>query len=272
MILVERQQPSHWYLPDGTPYHTVARADGKGERPVTLRDARKVGALPSVTNRLSVLAKPGLDAWRVEQGILSALTLPKGADESLDQFAKRVVEDSMSQVNKASELGSLVHSAAEDYLISKVLPKDPQIVSLFEPFKTWLDNHVEAVALCERVVIHEIEGYAGRLDLCARVKDVGLAVIDFKTQNVKLDKPTLYETWPLQLEAYRQAILAKDDPFLKPTHLISVVINTNKPGVFPHVWDTAEYEEHWKAFKNASFLWSYLKKYSPVVKQLKQAA
>ena len=64
MILIKRESASHWYLPDRTPFHEVERADGKGLRPVTLRDARKVRAYPSVTNILGVLAKPALDAYR----------------------------------------------------------------------------------------------------------------------------------------------------------------------------------------------------------------
>ena len=74
MILIRRESASHWYLRDGTPFHETERADGKGLRSVTLRDARKVRAYPSVTNVLSILAKPGLDAWKIEQGILDLLT------------------------------------------------------------------------------------------------------------------------------------------------------------------------------------------------------
>jgi hypothetical protein len=271
MILVDRSPASHWYLSDGTPYHTVARADGKGDRPATLRDARKVGALPSVTNRLSILAKPGLEAWKIEQGILSALTLPRSPDEPLDAFARRVVEDSEGQVTKAADLGTAVHNAVEDYLTRKAVPQDPQILSLFEPVKAWLDTHIEAVATCEEVVVHGSVGYAGRVDLVARVKDVGLAVIDFKTQNIKT-KPTYYETWPLQLEAYRQAILSRDDPFMRPTHIMSVVINSNTAGLHPYVWPVEEYPAHWEAFKHASHLWSYVKGYSPVLIQAQKAA
>lgn len=271
MILVERVPSSHWYLADGTPYHTVARADGKGDRPATLRDARKVGALPSVTNRLSVLAKPGLDAWRIEQGILAALTLPKEADETLDQFARRVVEDSVLQVNNAADLGSAIHNAAEEYLLIKKVPTDPKIIELFAPCKQWIDKNVEAAALVEKVVIHSECGYGGRVDLVARIKEIGVAVIDFKTQNMKA-KPTYYETWPLQLEAYRQAILTLNDPFLKPTHLMSVVINSNKPEVCPYTWDPADYHAHWEAFKHASFLWSYIKGYNPIIKPDAKAA
>ena len=93
MILIHRESPSHWYLPDGTAYHEVPRTDGNGMRSATLRDARKVNAFPSVTNILGVLAKPALDAWKQEQAILAALTLPRRDDEPLDSFAHRVVAD-----------------------------------------------------------------------------------------------------------------------------------------------------------------------------------
>ena len=101
MILIEREEPSHWYLRDGRPFHSVPTIDGL-TRPVTLRDARKTLALPSVTNLLGILAKPGLDAWKVEQGIIAALTLPRDPAEPLDQFAKRVAIDSKEQVVKAA--------------------------------------------------------------------------------------------------------------------------------------------------------------------------
>ena len=93
MILIERQAPSHWYLRDGRPFHEIARKDGCGSRPVTLADARKVLALPSVTNVLGILAKPALEAWKIEQGILSSLTLPRHPGEDLAAFAKRIVTD-----------------------------------------------------------------------------------------------------------------------------------------------------------------------------------
>src|SRR2546422_6906760 len=46
--------------------------------------------------------------------------------------------------------------------------------------------------------------------------DIGWAVVDFKTQKIKRSakgapKPVFYETWPLQLAAYRQAILERSE-------------------------------------------------------------
>jgi hypothetical protein len=45
---------AHWYRRDGEPLHSVPSAKGE-PRPTTLRDARKLGLLPSVTNVLGVI-------------------------------------------------------------------------------------------------------------------------------------------------------------------------------------------------------------------------
>src|SRR2546426_12684400 len=102
MILIQRQAASYWYLRDGRPFHEIAKKDGSGNRPVTLADARKVLAVPSVTNVLGVLAKPSLEAWKIEQGILSALTLPRQHGEELGAVAHRVVAGIGEQVEKAA--------------------------------------------------------------------------------------------------------------------------------------------------------------------------
>ena len=68
-------ESTHWYDKAGQPRYTVIGANGN-ERPTTLRDARKDGLVPSVTTVMSVAAKPGLEAWKLNQAFLSALTLP----------------------------------------------------------------------------------------------------------------------------------------------------------------------------------------------------
>jgi hypothetical protein len=45
MILIKRESASRWYLPSGKPFHEVERADGKGMRSSTLRDAVKWGLI-----------------------------------------------------------------------------------------------------------------------------------------------------------------------------------------------------------------------------------
>ena len=216
MIIVPRESSSHWYFPDGTPLHEVPRADGKGSRPTSLRDARKLGLFPSVTNVLSILAKPALDAWKQEQAILAALTLPRIDNEPLDAFARRVVTDMQSEVGRAADLGSAVHAAIEGYAQGRWLPENKQVASLFEPARQWFDADVVAVHSVEIAAAHTAWGYAGRVDLVATLKSTGRpTVIDFKTQKTRRDKdggfkPILHDTWPLQLEAYRQALVSRD--------------------------------------------------------------
>ena len=80
MLIKEKLSESgHWYKKDGSPAYTTL---GKtGERATTLRDARKLGLLPSTTGIIRQLSSAGLDLWKQQQVLLAALTLPRLADE-----------------------------------------------------------------------------------------------------------------------------------------------------------------------------------------------
>jgi hypothetical protein len=270
MILIERQPASHWYMQDGTPFHVIAKKDGSGNRPVTLADARKVLALPSVTNVLGVLAKPGLDAWKIEQGIMAALTLPRTADEPLDDFARRVVSDMTQQVEKAADFGTAIHNACEVYALSKQLPEDPKLMEHLRSWIEWFDTNVERVASLEQVFVNLEHGYAGRVDMVALLKGIGWAVVDFKTQKVKRSakgaaRPVFYETWPLQLAAYQEAVSKSGAKHI--TGLVSVVIDSVQPGpVHVKHWNTGrdEVQQYFWTFVSALGLWSYVKGYHPL--------
>jgi genome maintenance exonuclease 1 len=267
MTLIERQAPSHWYLRDGRPFHEIAKKDGSGNRAVTLADARKCLALPSVTNILGVLAKPGLDAWKIEQGIMAALTLPRLTDEPLDVFARRVVTDMGEQVEKAADFGTAIHSACEVYALNKELPSDPKLLEHLKDWQRWFDGNVERIDSIEQVFVHLEHGYAGRVDMIAKLKGIGWAVVDFKTQKIKRSvkgepKPAFYETWPLQLAAYQQAALAFSGKNI--TALVSVVIDSSMPGPV-HVKVYENPAEYFKMFLAATTLWRFVKGYDPTI-------
>lgn len=270
MTILPREIPSHWYFKNGVPLHEVPRADGKGHRPTSLRDARKLGLYPSVTNVLAILAKPGLDAWKQEQAILSALTLPRVEGESLDDFARRVVTDMHREVGRAANLGSAVHAAIEGYAQGRWLPENKEVARLFEPARQWFDAEVTQVHSVEIATAHIEWGYAGRVDLVATLKSTGRpTVIDFKTQKSRKDKngnfhPILHDIWPLQLEAYRQALASKDKG-LADAAIASVVISSSEPlPVVVKVWDDADKAGFFKAFLAARDLWVWQKSYCPV--------
>jgi len=266
MTLIERQPASHWYLSNGTPFHQIAKKDGSGNRAVNLADARKVMAFPSVTNVLGIIAKPGLDAWKIEQGIVSALTLPRSSNESLDAFAKRVVADMGEQVEKAADFGTAIHAACELYAREKIAPTDAKLALFLADWQRWFDCNVERVECIESVFVSLEHGYAGRVDMIAKLAGIGWAVIDFKTQKIKRSakgepKPSFYETWPMQLAAYQQvATRALARPI---DALVSVVIDSAEAGPV-HLKTYENPEGHFAAFKAAMELWRYVKGYNPV--------
>ena len=81
-IIARASESQHWYDQSGRPMYTVKAKDGT-DRPTTLRDARKHGFLPSVTTIMSVMAKPGLESWKMNQMMMAALTLPRADGEPL---------------------------------------------------------------------------------------------------------------------------------------------------------------------------------------------
>jgi hypothetical protein len=144
------------------------------------------------------------------------------------------------------------------------------LLGFFEPWQHWFDNNVEEVGSVERVCVNLRHGYAGRVDLVAKLKNIGWCVVDFKTQKVKrsaIGKPTpaFYETWPLQLAAYQHALASMGDRML--SGLVSVVIDSAQPGpAHVKIWNAGGQENYFQTFQAALALWRYVKNYDPSVR------
>ena len=117
-MLVEEKHSSdagHWYQADtGEPAYQITGANGK-IRNTTLRDARKLNLVPSVTTILGQLNKAGLQTWLNQQILLSALTLPRGENEPEPQWLERVLFDSKEAGRKAAERGNLIHAIIQTF-------------------------------------------------------------------------------------------------------------------------------------------------------------
>lgn len=248
----------HWYKnSDGitTACYEMPKKRGNGMKSVTLREAREFGLLPSVTTILSVVAKPELINWIVSNSIMAALTLPRVPDEPLEVFAKRVVEDADTQRDKAADFGIRIHDAIEAWLVRNEVPAE-DLKPFVHPALLWLDaNILDLNIQAETIVGCPIIGIAGRLDLVANLRNIGPAVVDFKTQRVR-DTAAFYPEFPLQLCAYRQILGDKN------LALVSVVIDSGKPSE-PHikVWENPD--QYWPLFEAAFTLWRYLKNFDP---------
>jgi len=247
MKLFQAKAPK-WYKPIGngqlSPLWTVPKADGSGETTPTLRHARKLGLLPSVTEILKVIHKPTLDVYKQNQILQSALTLPRIEGEDLDSFALRVELDS-DQHRQAADLGTRIHAAIAGSLQGQPVSEDMQeYLREWEGYRAGLKEvNTELSVGSERL------GYAGTLDL-----DTGLSIFDFKSQDVKNDKPNFYDEWALQLAAYAECLS-------RGRRLISVIISTNeqtKGRIYTHIWPR-EQSYYYEAFQQAFGLWRYLR-------------
>jgi hypothetical protein len=150
-----------------------------------LRDARKLGLLPSVTNVLGVINKPELVEWKMTQAVLAALTLPRQGGEGEDAFARRVVEDAQSRVRTAADFGSAFHAGAEE--VAKTLEVDPAgpYAAWLKLHRDWFQSNCVRVLWTERVLVNLEMGYAGTADLLIEHRVHGLTLVDYKTQGAK---------------------------------------------------------------------------------------
>jgi hypothetical protein len=198
MIVKDKQQDTgHWYTKDGAPAYTI---EGKtGVRNTTLRDARKLGLLPSVTTINNMLSKAGLDTWKQQQVLLAALTLPRLADEPEADWLARVMQDSKATGREAAERGTAIHAIIEAYFDQVYMPEKPPYLDAVS--KALLDAFGNQLWLSEKSFGHPL-GFGGKCDLMAKSG----FVVDFKTKDADLDKVDVYFEHEMQLAAYREGL------------------------------------------------------------------
>jgi hypothetical protein len=252
-------QAGHWYAPTGEPAYTVIGANGK-ERPTTIRDARKLGLLPSVTTICQLEAKPALTNWKIQQALLSAMTLPRVEGESDDSFMARALNDSKQQAIKAAERGTLIHG-----LIERAIGADPMegvgadLMAIIQPVLNWLSVNFSGYTWSpERSFAGT--GFAGKIDLHG-VSQSGndAVVIDFKIKAGIAAKSVLaYDEHITQLAAYAYGIGAPIG------RCINLFIDADVPGlIVPKEWTTEERDRGWLAFGCLLRLWQLRKGYAP---------
>ena len=195
MLVKENTSESgHWYLPDGSPAYRTIGKNGK-ERNTTVKDARGLGLLPSVTTIIGCAAKPALDVWKQQQAILAALTLPRLDGESEEDWLSRVVSDSKETAKQAAERGTQIHGVIEAFYEGIYIPELPPYVRVVE--STINEHFGPQLWISEKSFAYG--GYGGKCDLIAK----GF-VVDFKTTEKDLDKLDYFFDHQMQLAAYRQ--------------------------------------------------------------------
>jgi hypothetical protein len=221
---VRKTESSHWYTRDGKPCYEIEKKDGSGLRPTTLADARKLNLLPSVTTILSVLDKPNLTSWKIEQAVNAVLTTPRSNGEALDAFVQRVLQQERQQDDeskKAMQLGTDVHNALELHLQGKPYPE--HLRAYVAPVMS-LPVMKGIVISTEQIVVGD--RYAGRTDLIIDNGNV-INFIDFKTAK-KLPEKGSWDDHKLQLSAYIKAWIGNTGG--TPIRSNNIYISTSEAG------------------------------------------
>lgn len=271
-IYVDPDVGSHWYFYDGLPCYEVLRGDGTGYRVPTLRDAKKLNLVPSVTSIMKVLYKPQLERWKQEQLLLAALTTPKIEGEREYEYINRIIEDSRAEGMSAADFGTHIHSLIEWYCKASYLGDDTAEIDFLPDDKLYLHGWKEWAKKVEfRPELVEFSfanlelGCGGKIDCLGEIEG-RRCWIDWKTQKTKsnialgTETPiTFYHEWRTQLSAYSRGMSWTD-----VKDICSVAISSTEPGRVEHkFWETPSPEiaiqEGWEEFEALKRIW-----YSPL--------
>lgn len=244
----------HWYDKEGKPCHTQITASGKnkgGERPTTIRDARKLDLFPSVTTILEPLKGDALTDWKVREALKHAFNLVTDQTAFLfdnhDAFADFAAEQLKEQTSGYANDGTAVHDAVEKSLTIKDHRTEEIHIPHVENFYAALNELRESqgakswrlISAEHRFAIPEVSGcrgYGGSMDQLFAF-DYGDKsqrwVTDLKCKQTKEGKPFyLSESYGIQAAAYAWAVhtLTKEGPYIDMPRTANILISLTEPG------------------------------------------
>ena len=258
-------QGGHWYTLDGKSCHKVEGKNGK-MRATTLRDARQLGLLPSVTGIIGMMDKSQLTQWKMRETAKASIGMDIQPNEDPDTYADRVIDRAMNQVGDAADLGTEIHAALENVLRGAAIECPEHLKVYVSPVIKTLRERGVVVTDSEKVLVNTDEGFAGQVDALFTWGAPGQpnqGILDFKTKRTKPDqKVAAYESHVLQLAAY--AATHYGGGYLDRVNAVNIFISTTEPGrieVVKH--DGKRLIEAWKAFRNLAAVWRFSKRFDP---------
>ena len=245
-----KSESGHWYTQEGEPMYTIIGVNGK-ERNTTLRDAKQLGLVPSVTTIIGMIAKPSLENWKIEQALKSAITLERLEEESFNAFLYRCKKDAKSIGLNAAKEGTKIHAIIEKGFLGH---EDSKI---YNDIKYLLDEHFPGEQWIAEASFASKMGYGGKIDLYSKSG----VFVDFKTKdNLEGKEPSrlVYDEHGMQLSAYAQGC-----GFDKPQR-VSIFVDRADTGLIAcHIWDEESHDRHLQMFNSILTYWKFSKNYFP---------
>jgi hypothetical protein len=195
-IAAVSSESGHWYDQLGRQVELVEGSKGQPVKP-DLRHARKLNLAPGITTVLKVAHREQLVQYRERQAAWAALTLPRVAGETDEDFVARILRDGGQAARTAADQGSNIHGRIEK--------------GIADPYCT--DELVLAVRSvlpvvgtpwsCEQSVVNTRYGYGTKADIHNRESNI---VLDFKTKDGSVAESVMYAEHMMQLAATRYAL------------------------------------------------------------------
>lgn len=229
--------------------YEVVGANGK-LRPTTLRDAKKLNLVPSVTTIIRCADRPGLNRWMRDQMLHAALTLPRTTDESEEAWIERVWADSEETARKAADKGTQIHAAIQGFYEGKETASDllPHVLGARDA----IQGHFGLAMWCaERSFAHQL-GFGGKVDLSSN-----LAAVDFKTKEFgEEDELKTWDEHAMQLAAYREGL------GMPEARAAIVYVSVTNPGLSRLIEiPEEELERGWECFIHLLSFWKARNRY-----------
>lgn len=256
---VYASEAGHWYTKSGECAYTVPNKSKPGEeRPTTLRDARKLGLLPSVSAISRQIHKPFLETWKIKNAVRYAIDHPFIGGENFEEYVSWVVKKADEEAGKVKDVGQQIHGEIERYLEWHTQQAVPFCHTVNSDYvKAARDALIEFGAWWQPFKVEKSFasklGYGGRVDLFT-----DSVVIDFKTKNGSFEPPFGYDEHPMQLAAYRHGLKIPE------AKCYNVFISVEQPGKY-HVreWSEEELSRGWNMFLALLDLWKNTNSYFP---------
>ena len=247
-----KSESGHWYTNEGEPMYTIIGANGK-ERNTTLRDAKSLGLVPSVTTIIGMIAKPALENWKITQALEACMSLSQTDAETDTAFIYRCKGAGKEVGMKAAKEGTRIHAQIEKGFLGKAQTKPYKLI------KKWLDETFPNEEWIAEDSFCAQKGYGGKIDLYSKS---GIFV-DFKTKdNIEGKDPAklVYDDHGMQLSAYAQGCNI-DNP-----DRVSIFVDRQDTGmILYHIWDKESHEKHLGMFNSILEFWKLSKNYNSEV-------
>ena len=255
----------HWYTIDGQSAHTQptkTKTAKNPTRPTTIRDAKALKLLPSVSGILKVINNPALERWKFSEIVRACYENPANGQE-LDDYTHRILENAFNVATEAADLGTRIHANIE-----ALLKKEPL------PYQDELSYALDAVEDMESLGIDVVEsefcttcptyGYAGTTDVAFTHGEV-CGILDFKSKKTKEGEPVVPNFGhAAQIAAYHVSYWTKGERILDNSVGYNVYISTTEPGRVEVVkYDADTLRREFEMFTNALAIWRHKNNYDP---------